>query len=203
MSIFDDLQEAREKAGIDAGVSRNAQQWFRNVINQTVQPSNVRPRAVLRDQARIISGGRRRRVGKMYSFIYDPKHKDTLPYYDTFPLIFILDIKRNGLLGMNFHYLPTKNRFILFNKLLVLMSNNNLDDTTRLRMTYRLLRNSTKYWKNTKPIVKRYLSRHVRSKFIQIPAVDWPIALALPMARFKKAPKRTVWAESRKIIRNA
>jgi hypothetical protein len=26
-------------------------------------------------------------VGEMYMFIYDAKHKDTLPYYDRFPLI--------------------------------------------------------------------------------------------------------------------
>ena len=27
-------------------------------------------------------------IGKMYFFIYDPKHKDTLPMYDRFPLVF-------------------------------------------------------------------------------------------------------------------
>ena len=27
-------------------------------------------------------------IGKMYLFHYDPKHKETLPLYDRFPLIF-------------------------------------------------------------------------------------------------------------------
>ena len=49
-------------------------------------------------------------VGEMYMFMYDAKHKDTLPYYDRFPLIFMLERYNNGFLGLNLHYLHPRLR---------------------------------------------------------------------------------------------
>ena len=30
-------------------------------------------------------------IGKMYFFFYDPKHKDKLPVYDRFPMVFPIE----------------------------------------------------------------------------------------------------------------
>ena len=40
-------------------------------------------------------------------FVYDPKTKAKLPFYDTFPLVLPIDTFRGGFIGLNFHYLPT------------------------------------------------------------------------------------------------
>ena len=47
----------------------------------------------------------RPKYGIMNLFGYDPKHKERLPYYDTFPLIFPLEPAKGGFIGLNFHYL--------------------------------------------------------------------------------------------------
>ena len=39
-------------------------------------------------------------------FVYSPKLRNKLPYYDTFPLVLPLKNYNNGFLGLNFHYLP-------------------------------------------------------------------------------------------------
>ena len=41
----------------------------------------------------------RRIIGSMQMFFYDPKYKETLPYYDRFPLVIVVKQKRVGFLG--------------------------------------------------------------------------------------------------------
>src|SRR4051812_17463081 len=38
-------------------------------------------------------------IGKMYTFMYDPKTKEELPYYDIFPLIFPIEYYSDSMLG--------------------------------------------------------------------------------------------------------
>lgn len=45
-------------------------------------------------------------VGGMFMFGYDPKHKDTLPYYDVFPLVIVLGFGRGRILRIE-STLPT------------------------------------------------------------------------------------------------
>lgn len=56
--------------------------------------------------------------GKMYLFSYSPKYKETLPYYDTFPLIIPFSMDAKHFTGINFHYLKPYVRIILLNKLM-------------------------------------------------------------------------------------
>ena len=44
--------------------------------------------------------------GHLYLFMYDPKLKKTLPYYDRFPLVFPYAKTPDGFIGLNMHYLP-------------------------------------------------------------------------------------------------
>jgi len=60
--------------------------------------------------------------------------------------------------------------------------------------------NSAARYKYFKPCVKRYLHSHVQSKFLQIPANEWDIALFLPLERFAKKSKNFVYKESRETI---
>lgn len=135
--------------------------------------------------------------GHMFMFLYDPKHKETLPYYDTFPLIFPIEMYSDGFLGINLHYLAPGPRAALMDALYDTVTNTKKDKTTRLKISYDILNAASKY-KAFKPTIKRYLFNHLRSNFIRVNADDWPIALMLPTQRFKKAGARKVWADSRK-----
>lgn len=138
-------------------------------------------------------------IGKMYLFSYDPKHKKTLPYYDALPLVFPIDFKKDGFLGINFHYLPFKQRVILLDALYDLASDDRYDERTKLKLSYRLLAGASKY-NLFKPTVKRYLYSKMGSRFMEIKTNEWDIAIMLPLEQFKKASVNKVWSESLKKI---
>jgi len=137
--------------------------------------------------------------GFMYLFQYDPKYKEDLPYYDRFPLIFPFEDQGDSFLAMNLHYLPHVYRARLLDYLYDLLNNEKYNETTRIRASYKLLNAASRY-KYFKPCVKRYLHSHVRSRFLQIPANEWDIAMFLPLERFAKKSKNYVYKESKDII---
>ena len=140
--------------------------------------------------------------GNLYMYIYDPKMKKELPYYDSFPLVFPFAKTADGFMGLNMHYLPYQLRITLLDRLLVFRNNTRMDETTRLKYSWQLIDGVSRY-APAKPCVKQYLISHVRSQFRQILPEDWTTAMLLPVERFVGAGKQEVWDESRKIIRKA
>jgi hypothetical protein len=61
--------------------------------------------------------------GKLFFFYYDPKHKETLPYYDQFPLVIPFAKEKGAFRGLNLHYLDYQMRMALFNELLKVTGN--------------------------------------------------------------------------------
>ena len=55
-------------------------------------------------------------VGKWYFFEYDPKYKDIIKKWDAYPLIKLMEIKSDRMLGMNIHFLRAKARLGSLNK---------------------------------------------------------------------------------------
>lgn len=55
-------------------------------------------------------------VGKWYFFEYDPKYKAILKKWDEYPLIKLMEIKNDRMLGMNIHFLGPKARLRSLNK---------------------------------------------------------------------------------------
>ena len=49
-------------------------------------------------------------VGKWYFFEYDPKYRDSIKKWDEYPLIKLMEINKNRMLGMNIHFLRPKAR---------------------------------------------------------------------------------------------
>lgn len=137
--------------------------------------------------------------GQMYMYHYDPKHKDTLPYYDRFPVIFPFRVEKDRFWGINLHYLDLRHRAILMDALYDLRNNNRYDETTKLKMSYQILKGASQY-RYFAPCVKNYLFSHTKSKFILINPAEWDIAAFLPTESFSKKTKAQVWAESRKAM---
>ena len=138
--------------------------------------------------------------GSMAMFYYDPKHKKTLPYYDRFPLIVLVDKVKGGFHGLNLHYLPPTLRAKFLDGLMDNMNNKLYDETTRFKVNYEMLQRASKL-RYFKACYKMYLNDHVRSKFAEIEAPEWEIATFLPTADFAKSSKANVYKDSRRKIR--
>ena len=191
--VFDDLLAKGVRAGEVPARTDSARAWYRDRARTTrIQPQTL----IKSDRERLTS---RVMIGRMYHFFYDPKHKKTLPYYDRFPLIFPFKRVRGGFLGINLHYLPLRLRAKLMDELYGLTRDNRYDEDTRLKISYNVLNGAAKY-KYFKPCVKHYLTPHVKSRFLEVYAAEWDIALFLPTERFVGANKRAVHADSRKMI---
>jgi hypothetical protein len=175
--------------------SSTARLWFRDKAKSAGKVSESR---ILRDDKDRLKN--RTAIGKMYFFMYEAKHKDTLPYYDKFPLIFPVGKVDGGFFGINFHYLPLPLRAQLMDALYDVSNNDRYDDSTKLKISYSILK-SAEQFKLFKPAFKRYLTKQVRSRFVEIHSTEWDIALFLQVEQFVGASKTKVWADSRKIIR--
>ena len=191
-SFFEKLQLQAFRAGVQPR-SDESQKWFRNKLKNIGQ---VNRQKLLRDSA--LQSVARPRMGDMYMFFYDPKHKETLPYYDTFPLIIMVEKAPGGFYGLNMHYLPPVLRAKLFDGLA--KSDERYDENTRFRARYRLLQ-SVRKLKYFKPCFKHYLTKHVEGRISKVEAPEWEIALFMPTQRFKKATATQVYADSRKAYR--
>lgn len=138
-------------------------------------------------------------IGRMFLFNYDPKTENKLPYFDAYPLVFPFSVVKGGFYGLNLHYLPPPLRAKMMDAFLSIQTNESYDDTTKLRLTYNVLK-STSRMKYFKPCVKHYLYSQLRSKLILVPADKWDMALMLPLQQFQKASEARIWADSRKMI---
>jgi len=192
--VFDQLLTRGVRAGQIPARTQDARDWFRQKA-QKIGTTRV-------TTAKMLAGSRKDstpKVGAMYHFEYDPKHKATLPYYDVFPLIFMVGPAPKGFYGINLHYLPPKLRAVLMDNLYDITTNNRFDESTKLKLSYNVLSGAGKF-KYFKPTFKHYLWEHVGSPFIRIESVEWDIALFLPTQRFRKASSQKVYSDSRSMI---
>ena len=111
-----------------------------------------------------------------------------------YPLVFPFEKAPGGFYGLNLHYIPPRDRAVLMDSLNQYASNNKYDQTTRLELSYRLL----KRYGRAVPCVKRYLGDRIVSQTVRIDADEWEVAIFLPVERFQKASKGEVWADSRR-----
>ena len=191
-SYLDKLKDAIKTNQVTAR-AKAAGDWFRSIVNRTKGKfSRETPEKILQRSESMES---KSVLGKMYFYSYDPKWKNDLPWYDTFPLVFPIEKYNNGFLGLNFHYLAPKDRAILMDQLKMFANNKKYDETTRLKLTYDMLKGFTKI-KRARPTVHRYLTSKVKSKYVLVNADEWEVALFLPVERFRKASKKKVWAHS-------
>ena len=192
--IFDEILSKGIRAGKIPAKEHQSRTWYRDTASKF---KTVNEKSLMRgDTDRIRS---QPTIGHMYMFYYDAKHKETLPYFDRFPMIFPYKKVRGGFMGINLHYLPHILRAKLMDSLYDISSNDKYDETTKLRLSYDILSGAAKY-KWFKPCIKHYLTSQVRSRFLYVYPAEWDIALFLPLERFQGATKSKVWADSKKLI---
>ena len=136
-------------------------------------------------------------IGRMYFYFYDPKTKDSMPYYDQFPLVIPIEKYNDGFLGLNLHYIHPKHRMVLLDKLSDTLSNDTYDEKTKLKINYRYLAAASRIFE-ANPCIKRYLFTQIQSRFLEITADEWDIAAMLPLESFVGATTSKVYADSRK-----
>jgi hypothetical protein len=142
--------------------------------------------------------------GLIYFFLYDPKLSPTLPYYDQFPMVLVLDVYSDSFLGVNFHYLDYYYRAMFFDALYPLRESTAVLNKAqglriRLQVSYDLLRMTSKY-KMFRPCLKKYLFSQVQSPLLQVGMQDWDLALFMPVESFMKESKQAVWSESEQMF---
>jgi hypothetical protein len=169
VSILDPLVDKQ-------GGQRKSADWYRKAIASIADKISARK---LMNQGRLIQ---RPSVGRLNMFLYDPKTKDKLPYYDTFPLVLPLESFRGGFLGMNFHYLPYLTRFRLLQQLQEFASGNPMNENTKFDVSYERVMDINL----AKKTFKKYLYSHVRSNFLRIDSNEAALAVYLPVQQFKK-----------------
>lgn len=193
--IFQTLADKAEQANVEDMSFAQARTWYRNQASTVRKVNNEQ----LIDPKNVRQSLNQNNIGQMFMFFYDPKHKQTLPYYDKFPLVFPVELYRDGFLGINLHYLPRKLRATLMDALYMTINNRKNDKTTRLRLSYEILSASARM-RYFKPCLKRYLASHVQQKFLYIDPTNWDKALMLPTERFVKKTAMYVQTESARSI---
>jgi hypothetical protein len=189
-TVFDDLLMKGVRAGQLPARTKAARDWYRNAAKGAAGVPNTNDPKRTRSNVQ---------PGSMYMFHYDPKTKDTLPFYDEFPVIFPVEPTKDGFYGLNLHYLPLKLRAQLMDALYKYSSDKKFDEKTKLTFNYKLLKSASGL-NMFKPCFKRYLMSHVRSQFLYVFPSEWDIALMLPTAQFKKKSEREVWDHSTRMI---
>ena len=193
--LFDEILTKGVRSGQIPARENKAREWYRDTA-QTYR--RVNEGQLMRGDRDRLTG--RPLIGQMYLFNYDAKTKATLPYFDRFPLIFPFKKVKGGFYGINLHYLPLQYRAKLMDSLYDVTNNDRYDETTRLRISYDILSNASRF-RYFKPCVKRYLTSQLRSRFLYIYPTEWDIALFLPLERFQGASKATVFKDSRQALR--
>ncbi len=191
-TVFDDMLLKGVRSGHAPARTQKAKQWYRNVAKGT----QVSESELLKDKDRT---KKTLEPGSMFMFQYDPKTKDTLPFYDRFPLIFPVELAPGGFYGINLHYLPHRLRAKLMDALYSYVTDQEFTEKTKIALTYKVLKSAAKL-KLFQPCFKRYLFSHVESNFIYIYPSEWDMALFLPLERFEKKSMQYVHNQATKKV---
>lgn len=190
-SLFDILNKEAQRKNLDMR-SRSARNWFQAQAKKMldVQSSTLLKDPGLKQVQRVIPG-------HMHMFVYDPKTKEKLPYYDKFPLTIFVDVAPGGFYGLNLHYLAPGIRAKFLDALLETVEGDILAGEGKFsNLAYQKLKNVNRM-KYFKPCFKHYLTSHIQSRIVKVESKDWTTAIFLPSEDFSKRRKTYVWGQSR------
>jgi hypothetical protein len=193
LSIAETIRQDRQYS------PRRSAQWFRTKVQELIGSAQINYRSLLNDKKATLSTDVM--PGHMYAFMYDPLTKEKLPYYDKFPLVLPFNMDGYSFIGLNLHYLSYTMRLNLLDKLMAFAVTTKGDGNVQyLRFSWEMIGHVSRL-REVQPCVKRYLFSHVRSKFVHIPSIDWPVVTMLPLEGFQKATSSAVWRDSTRKVR--
>jgi hypothetical protein len=164
---------AFQKLRANIGDGQRSIQWYMNNVRNLVGARLSNNTVMKSDIGELKSNFE---IGSMYLYFYDPKWKDQLPFYDTFPLVLPFGPAKGGFYGINLHYLPYMLRAKVLGELLEYADSKTLSNTSKMRLSYQLL-TSLQNAPEIKPCIKHYLTGHVKSQFMRINPSDWKAAV--------------------------
>lgn len=191
-SLFTTLNDELARSGFEKR-SKEAREWFVERVKEL--NGRINRNKLLKDDS--LKQQNTPKWGFMYMFVYDALHKDTLPYYDRFPLVIMLSPAPGGFMGLNLHYLNPKVRAIFLDNLIQSFTDENLNERSKLKLRYSTLARARRH-RYFQPCLKHYLFDQMKTRPSQVSAPDWEIALFLPTEHFSGAQKTKVWRESQK-----
>ena len=177
-TLFNRYRQLAAKAEVTLG-TKESLEWFRKRIRKD---SNIK------NHDRVTKNLRKARPGpgKMMTYVYDPKYKEKLKYYDNYPLIIMLDLAKGGWYGANLHYLPPTMRVEL------------LEAIEYKKIPLGRIAKALESNPITKLCLKRYLAKQVMSPPVNVPKDECEIAIQLPFESFTKASVKEVWRDTKR-----
>ena len=181
-----------EKIKAEAGGETKSYMWYRTAIRKYALRINDDPEKLIRDEIQDTIGAEEHEdanrirkyavSGHMYIFEYKAKTAARLPYYDEFPLVYVIKATRNEFWGLNLHYMTPKKRAWVVKRLM-----EGRIDAPR-------------------SCFHKYLTRYVDGYFLDLAAAEWASAILLPIETFVKNnkgkpgqqsyPMEVVWDET-------
>ena len=144
--------------------NRKAINWLRRKIDELYGSNPLTYPEIVKESSRVLSPADRKFVGKMYMFQYNALGKDELPYYDKYPLTYVIRIEGDGFLGCNLHYVRLTQRDELAKSLL----NNSAQGAVSV----------------PRRTLHKYLYTAVKDIIFPIPEDEWSDVAQLPTEEF-------------------
>jgi hypothetical protein len=185
MSVIQKTIEKAQKTGkieeLQKQGPKEAMRWF----SEQVRRLAYSPAQFIRQEQEVYDSVAKGSVGigRMYTYYYDPKHKATLPFFDRFPCVFVIEMYSDGFLALNVHYLRPSDRAALLEQLFEYQNNARISANKKLKLSYSLIAGFAKS-RLAKHCVKRYLKNHIKSRLMKIDSEYWPMVAMLPMQEF-------------------
>lgn len=172
--------------------TRESADWFRKYIPRAYNKANSGQ--LFKDQSLLKN---KVQLGKLYCFHYDAVWKHKLNNWDAFPMIFPFSSYKSKegkeiILGLNVHWLPPKERMLMFIALLKFRNESRYRKSTRLQLEWQLLKAMSESKLYSKA-VHAYRLDHVKSQFVEIPSQSWEMAIFLPVDNFQKGSRQSAW----------
>jgi len=163
-TIFERVEEKTEG-------EEQSWQWYRRTVRSMAMEYKRQPDHLVRDERRDKTDDieerddnqlrRYARQGRLFLFEYKAKMK-YLPYYDTFPLVYVIKANTDHFFGANLHYLEPRKRVIAIEKL----KNDRID--------------------LPRSCFHKYILDHVDGFLLDLAIDEWDSAVVLPVEHFVK-----------------
>ncbi len=163
--------------------------WYQNTLRTLSKQYKLEPEKLKKDEKRDSLSDEesrdenilRRRVleGRLYFFNYEAKMKN-LPYYDEFPLVYVIKNFGSYFYGANLHYMNPKSRVPVINNL----------KRDKINIP--------------RSIIHKYIDNNVEGLFLELAEIEWETSILIPIENFvsksglkkREYKKELVWKET-------